>query len=53
MAYKQTIKGRIEAEGKFIRPAGQTRGHFGHVVLRVEPHEGRERVTFASTAFAI
>jgi elongation factor G len=50
VAYKQTIAGRVEAEGKFIRAAGQTRGHFGHVVLRVEPHEGRERVTFGSAA---
>jgi elongation factor G len=48
VAYKQTIRGPAEAEGKFVRPAGQTRGHFGHVKLRVEPFESRERVQFST-----
>jgi len=36
VAYKETIKGEAEAEGKFIRQTGG-RGQYGHVLLKVEP----------------
>jgi len=38
VAYKETIKGEAEAEGKYIRQTGG-RGQYGHVWLRVEPQE--------------
>ncbi|MEK7626641.1 MAG: elongation factor G [Patescibacteria group bacterium] len=38
VAYKETIKGKAEAEGKYIRQSGG-RGQYGHVWLRVEPLE--------------
>jgi len=36
VAYKETIKDRAEAEGKYIRQSGG-RGQYGHCFLRVEP----------------
>ena len=38
VAYKETIKGTAEAEGKYIRQSGG-RGQYGHVWLKVEPME--------------
>ncbi len=38
VAYRETIKGRAEAEGKYIRQSGG-RGQYGHVEIRVEPAE--------------
>ena len=38
VAYRETIKRRIESEGKFIRQSGG-RGQYGHVKLIVEPQE--------------
>jgi len=38
VAYKETIKGKAEAEGKYIRQSGG-RGQYGDVWLRVEPLE--------------
>ncbi len=38
VAYKETIKGSAEAEGKYIRQSGG-RGQYGHVWLKVEPQE--------------
>ncbi|MBI3627711.1 MAG: elongation factor G [Candidatus Sungbacteria bacterium] len=38
VAYKETIKQKAEAEGKYIRQSGG-RGQYGHVYLRVEPLE--------------
>ena len=38
VAYKETIRGSAEAEGKFIRQTGG-RGQYGHVWLKVEPSE--------------
>lgn len=38
VAYKETIKGKAVAEGKFIRQTGG-RGQYGHVVIEVEPLE--------------
>ncbi len=38
VAYRETIKGKAKAEGKFVRQSGG-RGQYGHVVLEVEPME--------------
>ncbi|MEK7067294.1 MAG: elongation factor G [Patescibacteria group bacterium] len=38
VAYRETIKGKAEAEGKYIRQSGG-RGQYGHVQIRVEPME--------------
>jgi len=38
VAYKETIKGLAEAEGKYIRQSGG-RGQYGHCWLKVEPLE--------------
>ncbi|NMP22023.1 elongation factor G [Sulfobacillus harzensis] len=41
VAYKETIRKAVEAEGKFIRQSGG-RGQYGHVWLRLEPLEPGE-----------
>ncbi|MDO8557396.1 MAG: elongation factor G [Candidatus Jorgensenbacteria bacterium] len=38
VAYKETIKGKAEAEGKYIRQSGG-KGQYGHVWLKIEPLE--------------
>jgi elongation factor G len=38
VAYKETIVGVADAEGKYIRQSGG-RGQYGHVIIRVEPLE--------------
>ncbi|WP_297454343.1 elongation factor G, partial [Ferrovum sp.] len=39
VAYRETIRGKVDnAEGKFIKQSGG-RGQYGHVVLKVEPNE--------------
>lgn len=38
VAYKETIVGKAEAEGKYIKQSGG-RGQYGHVWLKVEPLE--------------
>ncbi|MFZ5467199.1 MAG: elongation factor G [Pseudomonadota bacterium] len=38
VAYRETIRGTVEQEGKFVRQSGG-RGQYGHVWLRVEPNE--------------
>lgn len=38
VAFKETVKGKAEAEGKYIRQSGG-RGQYGHVKLRVEAME--------------
>jgi elongation factor G len=38
VAYRETIKKKVIAEGKFIRQSGG-RGQYGHVVLELEPQE--------------
>jgi len=45
VAYKETIKERAEAEGKYIRQTGG-RGQYGHVFLRVEPRKRGEGFEF-------
>jgi len=38
VAYRETIRTKVEQEGKFVRQSGG-RGQFGHVWLRIEPRE--------------
>ena len=38
VAYRETIRGSVETEGRFVRQTGG-RGQFGHVWLRLEPLE--------------
>jgi elongation factor G len=38
VAYKETIRKKVQAEGKFIRQSGG-RGQFGHVYIELEPNE--------------
>ncbi len=45
VAYKETIKGKAVAEGKFIRQTGG-RGQYGHVVIEVEPLERGQGFVF-------
>ena len=45
VAYKETIRTKAEAEGKFIRQSGG-RGQYGHCWLRLEPRERGEGFEF-------
>ncbi|GLR73127.1 elongation factor G [Agaribacter marinus] len=45
VAYRETIRKRVEVEGKFVRQSGG-RGQFGHVWLRMEPLEEGEGFQF-------
>ena len=45
VAYRETIRGSVEQEGKFIRQSGG-RGQYGHVWLRLEPQERGAGFTF-------
>jgi elongation factor G len=47
VAYKETIKAKAEAEGKYIKQSGG-RGQYGHVWLRVEPKERGEGFEFTN-----
>jgi elongation factor G len=38
VAYKETIRKKVEMEGKFVRQSGG-RGQFGHVWIEIEPNE--------------
>jgi elongation factor G len=38
VAYRETIRKKVEQEGKFVRQSGG-RGQYGHVWLRIEPRE--------------
>jgi elongation factor G len=38
VAYKETIRKKVEQEGKFVRQSGG-RGQFGHVWITIEPNE--------------
>ncbi|KMV30601.1 elongation factor G [Photobacterium swingsii] len=45
VAYRETIRGNAEVEGKFIRQSGG-RGQYGHVWLKIEPSEQGEGFVF-------
>jgi elongation factor G len=38
VAYRETIRAKVESEGKFVRQSGG-RGQYGHVWLKLEPNE--------------
>lgn len=45
VAYRETIRGSTEVEGKFVRQSGG-RGQYGHVWLKIEPAEVGEGFVF-------
>ncbi|MCI0469136.1 MAG: elongation factor G [Nitrospirae bacterium] len=47
VAYKETIKGSVKIEGKFVRQSGG-RGQYGHVWLQMEPLERGAGFEFAN-----
>jgi elongation factor G len=47
VAYKETIKGNAEAEGKYIRQSGG-KGQYGHCWLKVEPMERGKKFEFVN-----
>jgi len=48
VAYKESIQGSAEAEGKYVRQSGG-RGQYGHVKLRVEPQEAGKGYEFVNS----
>ncbi len=47
VAYRETLRKTVEAEGKFIRQSGG-RGQYGHVWVRVEPLEPGQGIEFVN-----
>jgi len=47
VAYRETIRAKVEQEGKFVRQSGG-RGQYGHVYLRLEPQEPGEGYEFVN-----
>ncbi len=47
VAYRETIKKAVNAEGKFIRQSGG-KGQYGHVVLKIEPQESGKGFEFVN-----
>lgn len=45
VAYKETIRKAVRAEGKFVRQSGG-RGQYGHCILEIEPVEPGEGYSF-------
>ena len=45
VAYRETIRGKVEQEGKFVRQSGG-RGQYGHVWIRIEPRKPGEGFKF-------
>jgi len=39
VAYRETIRGKVDSEGKHVKQSGG-RGQYGHVWLKIEPNEG-------------
>ncbi len=48
VAYRETLMAEASGEGKFIKQSGG-RGHYGHVVIKVEPIAAEEKFIFEST----
>ena len=48
VAYKETITGEAEAEGKYIRQSGG-RGQYGHVKIRIKPKERGQGFEFVNS----
>ena len=47
VAYRETIRGSVEQEGKFVRQSGG-RGQYGHVWLKIEPQKPGEGYEFVN-----
>lgn len=47
VAYRETIKASVEAEGKHVKQSGG-RGQYGHVWLKIEPNEMGKGVEFVN-----
>jgi len=47
VAYRETIREAVKAEGRFIRQSGG-RGQYGHVWIKLEPQERGEGYTFVN-----
>ncbi|HEV2441933.1 MAG TPA: elongation factor G [Steroidobacteraceae bacterium] len=47
VAYRETIRAKVESEGKFVRQSGG-RGQYGHVWLKLEPNEVGKGYTFVN-----
>ena len=47
VAYRETIRSKVESEGKFVRQSGG-RGQYGHCWLRIEPLEAGKGYEFAN-----
>jgi len=45
VAYRETIRSKVESEGKFVRQSGG-RGQYGHVWLKLEPNEAGKGYEF-------
>lgn len=45
VAYRETIRGTIEQEGKYVRQSGG-RGQYGHVWIKIEPQEAGKGYEF-------
>ena len=41
VAYRETIRAKVKAEGRYVRQSGG-RGQYGHVVIKVEPLDNNE-----------
>ncbi|HXP65784.1 MAG TPA: elongation factor G [Steroidobacteraceae bacterium] len=47
VAYRETIRGTVESEGKFVRQSGG-RGQYGHVWLKIEPQAAGKGYEFVN-----
>jgi len=47
VAYRETVRKKSEAEGKYIRQTGGS-GHYGHVKIRIEPNEAGKGYEFVN-----
>jgi elongation factor G len=47
VAYRETIRAKVEQEGKFVRQSGG-RGQYGHCWLRIEPQEAGKGFEFVN-----
>jgi elongation factor G len=47
VAYRETIRGKVESEGKHVKQSGG-RGQYGHVWLRIEPNEAGKGIEFVN-----
>ena len=47
VAYRETIRGKVEQEGKFVRQSGG-RGQYGHVWLKIEPQPAGKGYEFVN-----